>query len=157
VSAQNPAPSPDGHWILFTRYRDGYDGTSGGLWKLPSGGGAARPVLDSDGATNVNGLATWAHGEVAYADTSPALDGDIWTVASDGTGRTRLTDSGAVPRHAYQEPTFAPDGRTLAFEDDLDDSRSSDGYVGALAIVPRAGGAARRGVVRGRQLRGRRC
>lgn len=144
VSAQNPAPSPDGRWILFTRYVDGYDGHSGGLWKVPSGGGPARPVLDRYGATNVNASSSWARGEVAFADTAASLDGDIWTVAADGSGPRRLTNAGATAGHAYQEPTFASDGATIAFEDDVDDSRSSDGYVGALAVVARSGGPSRR-------------
>jgi Tol biopolymer transport system component len=52
-------------------------------------------------------------------------DDDIYTVAADGSGRTRLTDFGGV---GAGEPAWSPDGGSIAFSrsitDDEDDDRS---------------------------------
>jgi TolB protein len=151
-SAQNPAFSPDGTMLMFTLYSRGYDGNGGpgGVWKMPAQGGTASPIYQGYGATNVNGLASWNSiaDRVAFADTQDAakLNGDIWIVRPDGTALQRVTDAAAAPGHAYQEPTFSPDGSAIAFEDDLDvgATQSSDGTLGAIAILSLRDGSARR-------------
>lgn len=149
VSAQNPALSPDGQTLVFTRYTNGYDGSAGGLWKMPADGGTATAVINKYGATNVNGLATWnaAVNLITFADINQ--DGDVWVIAPDGTGLRKVTDEESAPGHAYQEPTFAPDGQTIVLEDDLDNGKSSDGYVGAIDVVPTSGGPIKRLVTDG--------
>jgi len=158
ISAQNPALSPDGTTLIFTRYTNGYDGGAGtpkgGLYSMPSAGGTATQItnLSTDkglGATNVNGLATWNvfANLVTFADT--AADADIWTIAPDGSALRRVTDAANGPGApdnppAYQEPTFSPDGKTIVFEEDVNNGTSSDGYVGSIDIVPAGGGAVRR-------------
>ncbi|MBN8888135.1 MAG: PD40 domain-containing protein [Rudaea sp.] len=151
-SAQNPAFSPDGTTLMFTLYSRGYDGNGGpgGVWKMPAEGGTASAIYDGYGATNVNGLASWngAVDRVTFADTQNAakLNGDIWIVKPDGSALQRVTNAAAMPGHTYQEPTFAPDGSAVAFEDDLDvpKTQSSDRTLGAIAILSLQTGAVQR-------------
>ena len=156
-SAQNPAFSPDGTTLMFTLYSQGYDGNGGpgGVWQIPADGGTATAIYNGYGATNVNGLASWntVIDRVAFADTQNAaqLNGDIWIVRPDGSALQRMTNAGAVEGHAYQEPTFSPDGSAIAFEDDLDadSTQSSDGTLGAIAILSLQTGAVQRIVTDG--------
>ena len=54
-------------------------------------------------------------GRIVFA-SDQGEDLDIWTVNSDGSGRTRLTDS----RSSDQYPSWSPDGSKIAFSSDRD-------------------------------------
>jgi TolB protein len=141
TSAQNPAFSPDGATLMFTRYAHGYDGNGGGVFQAPSEGGPVSPLWGRDGATNVNGLASWngASNRVAFAIYSG--NGDIATVAASGDPRTYVQLTHAGPNRSYLEPTYSPDGQSIAFEEDQPNAASEDGQAGSLYVMSASGGA----------------
>ncbi|MFB7178114.1 hypothetical protein ACFCYI_10455 [Streptomyces sp. NPDC056257] len=99
----------------------------GSVRRLTSGLDAANPRLTPDGRS------------VVFDSAQPAAGGgtqrDLWSVRTDGTGLTRLTDSPANEEH----PTVSPEGGRLAYSSD------SDKAVGRQVYVrPLRGGAATR-------------
>jgi TolB protein len=140
-SAQNPALSPDGQTLFFTRYLLGYDATlgpGGGLLKRPTTGGTISPLYDHDEATNVNGLASWngPTNRIAFAVSSG--NGDIATVDPQGDEFVRVTNAG--PNDTYLEPTYSRDGKFLVFEDD-EPGASDQNNRASILRVPAGGGS----------------
>jgi TolB protein len=115
-SLQNPAWSPDGARLLFTRFRNGYNVGPADLAIFDRRDGTVRTLV-SDGSDNVNlpGSA-WnaATRRIAFSSSRDPHD-EIFLIAEDGApgGETRLTDR--ADRVAY-EPSFSPDGQWVAFE-----------------------------------------
>lgn len=115
-SLQNPAWSPDGAQLLFTRFRNGYNLGPADLAIYDRRDGSVR-ILVADGSDNVNlpGSA-WnaATRRIVFSSSRDPHD-EIFSIAADGApgGETRLTDR--ADRVAY-EPSFSPDGQWVVFE-----------------------------------------
>lgn len=139
VSLQNPAFAPNGATLMFTRYTDGYDGNTGGVFKVPSNGGLTSPIWPNDAATNVNGLASWngAANRVTFAVSTG--NGDIATAPSTGGARPTLVAQ-APANQSYLEPTYSPDGHWIVFEKDVASPLSDDQTIGSLELVRTSGG-----------------
>jgi len=125
-SLQNPAWSPDGGELLFTRFHDGYnndlaredqDGAAD-LIIVDLVSGATRTLV-ADGFANVNlPGSTWVGGRIAFSSTSPGHD-EIFTIAQDGTPASLEQVTHRENLVAY-EPSFSPDGRWIVFESHSD-------------------------------------
>lgn len=149
LSAQNPALSPDGKTLFFTRYLHGYDATlgpGGGLLKRPVTGGTISPLYDHDEATNVNGLASWNGPTNRITFAVSTGNGDIATVDAQGKEFLQVTNAG--PNDTYLEPTYSPDGKFLVFEDD--EPNVSDQFNRADIVRAPAGGGSVKVLVNGR-------
>jgi TolB protein len=115
-SLQNPAWSPDGNYLVFTRFSAGYNKEPADLFVADILSGEARTLV-SDGSGNVNlPGSTWnpnTH-EIVFSSSREPHD-EIYLIDEDGvTGdETRITDRADLV--AY-EPSLSPDGQWVVFE-----------------------------------------
>ena len=96
IAGANKLPSPDisGHSVLYV-----------------STVGRSGPRAVTNGRFR-DGQAAWAPGgeQLAFVRSRPGNLSSIWVVGADGRSRRRLTRG-----HLDLEPSWAPDGRTIAF------------------------------------------
>jgi TolB protein len=112
-SVQNPAFSPDGRSMLFTRFRAGYNEGAADIAVLPLAGGAARDIV-ADGAQNVNlpGSSWNANGSIVYSSDVSGPDSPF-LVHPDGSNAAMVS---LGPGDRSFEPTLSPDGRRIVYE-----------------------------------------
>ncbi|MGD8822182.1 MAG: hypothetical protein PVG63_03700 [Anaerolineales bacterium] len=115
-SLQNPAWSPDGEALVFTRFRDGYNHGPADLFIYEFDTGTVHPLV-MDGSVNVNlpGSA-WSSpsGMIVFSSDRGQHD-EIFLIAADGSPGDEFQCTRRAQQMAY-EPSFSSDGRQVVFE-----------------------------------------
>ncbi len=124
----DPAWSPDGRLIAYHSMK------RGGIWVIPSTGGASQQLTDTGTSP------AWSPDGriIAYASGEGASPGQstINLVNADGTGLRKLTARGS-PLGGHFNPTWSRNGRFVAF------TVSNGAIVNGIWMVEAAGGAPR--------------
>jgi len=117
-SAQNPCFSPDGQYLVFTRFLDGYNEGPSEIVKIRVDGTEEQLIVSASNAGNVTVPAgCWVGSEICFASDRAGLADEIWLVNDDGTKLRQITthpESGGI---YYIEPVFNPqNSRQIVFE-----------------------------------------
>ena len=115
ASAQNPAYSPDGSSLLFTIFHKGYNHGPAGMFFLTPGS-SPRVLFDEPGydAVNLPGTSWHRSGKIVFASDRQDAGEQIWSIAASGGQPTRITQQSG--KGNFQEPSFSPNARWIAFE-----------------------------------------
>ena len=130
TSCQNPAFSPDGKRILFTRFLNGYNRGPSELVVMPLSfqadtvvPGGRQVVIGADDADNVNVPGpSWIGDEICWSSDREGGADEIFVARSDGGGIERITTHPESLGY-YIEPVFDPaDPDRMLFEYGPDDT-----------------------------------
>jgi len=115
-SLQNPAFSPDGDAIVFTRFRNGYNREPADvfIYFLDTG---EIDTLVMDGSANVNlpGSCWNTQNESIIFSSSRDPHDEIYLIDDNGSPGDEIKITERSDYMAY-EPTFSPDGQWIVFE-----------------------------------------
>lgn len=139
ASDQNPAFSPDGTRLVFTRFASGYNEGPAGLFLLNLDNAQITRLTPEEDQDNVNlpGSAWNAvNDRIVFASDRQDAD-DLWRIAPDASDFSRITAHVGLPW--YIEPSWSPDGRCIVFEGSQPGA-SEDGLIGHIWKVRSDGG-----------------
>lgn len=113
-SLQNPAWSPNGTALCFTRFREGYNKGPSDLYIMDLTTGYLTPLVN-DGHANVSQPGSCWHARTNKIIYSSDRDGhdEIWMIDANTLKREKI---GRFLKHAAYEPSWAPDGLSFACE-----------------------------------------
>ncbi|MCD6291570.1 MAG: PD40 domain-containing protein [Anaerolineae bacterium] len=116
-----PAWSPDGRKIAFASARDDPENLQ--LYIMNADGSDQHPLLPFEASDNWSPAWSPDGQKIAY-QSNRDHSFEIYVVNADGTGRTRLTGTGAQadgqPSPNNSMPSWSPDGKRIAFVSDRD-------------------------------------
>jgi len=123
----NPAPSPDGRWVVYT---SGAGETTHELWRIGPDGSTPLQLTDN---LVFDILPRWSpDGDVIAFSSNQKGNYDLWRIDADGGSLQQLSDYAGLDTG----PAWSPDGQWLAFES------NREGQV-QIWIMPAAGGEPR--------------
>ena len=118
ASDQNPAFSPDGKRLIFTRFENGYNNGPSAIYLLDLSSGTTSLLTAAPDSDNVNlPGSVWdaAANRIAFSSDRQDID-EVWTIAADGSSPFRVTHH--TTADYFIEPSFSPDGEWIVFEAD---------------------------------------
>ncbi|HEX3300548.1 MAG TPA: hypothetical protein VHW68_10610 [Actinomycetota bacterium] len=124
--------SPDGKQLLFDKGTD----SGFGIFVMSTDGSHVQQL--STGTSDYNPSWSPDGRSIAFTRQEGPMESDIFTMNTDGSDVTRLTDDG--PGATNLNPVWSPDGREIAY------AAGKNGGPGGLVVV-RADGAAPRTLV----------
>ncbi len=115
-SLQNAAFSPDGAFIVLTRFRNGYNIGPADLYIFSLKNGTLKKLI-SDGFDNINlpgSVWNQKRNSIVFSSSKGSHD-EIYIIQADSTSSsgTQVTER---ENFAAYEPTFDPDGKMVVFE-----------------------------------------
>lgn len=115
-SLQNPAFSPDGEAIVFTRFRNGYNTEPADIFTYNIENGTLDTLV-MDGSANVNlpGSCWNINNESIVFSSSREPHDEIFIIDDNGNPGDEIQITERTDYMAY-EPTFSPDGEWIVFE-----------------------------------------
>ncbi len=115
-SLQNPAFSPDGKKIVFTRFRNGYNTPPADLYIYNLQTRELKPLI-VDGSNNVNLPGECWNGAISSIvfSSERTTHDEIYYIAEGGTTGDEIRITNRADSVAF-EPTFSPDGQWIVFE-----------------------------------------
>ena len=122
-SLQNPVFSPSGEWLLFTRFRKGYNRGASDLYLYHLESETLKPLV-SDGSSNVNlPGSSWNRNGVITFSSDRGRHDEIFVITVNGAPGEEQQATNRADLQAY-EPSFSPDGKWVVFESHrIDDER----------------------------------
>ena len=117
-SCQNPAFSPDGNYLVFTRFIGGYNSEKSEIIKIDINGENETVIVPSDNYANVNvPFGCWAGSKICFSSDRAGASDEIWTVNDDGTNLIQITSHDEATEIYYIEPVFNPqNNKQIIFE-----------------------------------------
>ena len=118
MSSQNPVFSPDGEYILYTRFVDGYNVGASELVKVRIEDGAQEILVPAGEFNHVNvPYGAWVGNQVCFASDRGGESDEIWIMNDDGSNLRQLTFHSEDDEVYFIEPVFNPQDRNwIAFE-----------------------------------------
>lgn len=108
-SSQNPCFSPNGDYIVFTRFLDGYNSGHSEIVKIKINGTEEQIIVPSSNSGNVNvPFGSWVNNKICFASDRAGLADEIWVVNDDGSDLTQITTHPETGGIYYIEPVFNP-------------------------------------------------
>ena len=108
-SSQNPVFSPEGNFIVYTRFLDGYNLGSSELVKIRRDGSDEHIIVSAANSNNVNvPYGSWVGNKICFASDRGGRADEIWLVNDDGSNLTQITFHDEYEEITYIEPVFNP-------------------------------------------------
>ena len=117
-SCQNPVFSPDGQYLVYTRFLRGYNIGPSELVKIKIDGSAEKIIVSASDADNVNvPQGSWVKNKICFSSDRGGGADEIWIVNDDGSYLEQISFHEEKDGIYYIEPVFNPKNTDLiAFE-----------------------------------------
>ena len=117
-SSQNPCFSPDGKYLLYTRFLNGYNIGPSELVKISIDESKEKIIVPTNGSDNVNvPFGSWVEHQICFASDRGGEADEIWIVKDDGSNLRQITKHSEENGIYYIEPVFNPiNSEQIVFE-----------------------------------------
>ncbi len=123
-SLQNPAFSPDGNTIIFTRFLNGYNIDPSQIYKFNLNTNQLTLLVGNTsneiGNVNLPG-SSWNNGKIIFSSTKEPHD-EIYIIDENGDNETQITQR---TNNVAYEPTLSPDNQWIVFESHVLDEETN--------------------------------